>query len=153
MHKQQVVEPGVESELGSAEPWRRSGVQLSGGAPHDDDETFLARFAHLLRGDAEFLHEVVDRFDQGDFTGALAASQDLLDRNLVPRLLVPRQMLDELALDRSTSTLLMAIDDESTLEAVIEASTLPMVEALSLLAPLVEDRIVELRGTERASYA
>jgi hypothetical protein len=91
------------------------------------------------------LHELLYRFEVGDHKGALAAAETLLDRSLVPMVLVPQELLPALALDPRAALLVSCIDGATSLEAVLEASTMPMLEALRALCELLEQRVVTLR--------
>jgi hypothetical protein len=90
----------------------------------------------------EQIEELLFRFEMGDYLGALALSDSLLGTR--PVLLMPRELTPRLGVAEREAFLLQIIDGLTNLEEVVDASGLPMVEALRSLCSLVQKRIIEL---------
>jgi hypothetical protein len=90
----------------------------------------------------EQIEELLFRFEMGDYLGALALSDALLGRR--PVLLMPRELTPRLGVEDREAFLLQIIDGLTNVEEVVDASGLPMVEALRSLCSLVQKRIIEL---------
>jgi hypothetical protein len=91
------------------------------------------------------IRALLERFEAGDFIGALALADEVLDASRVPDLLVPRELLEAVPLEHRARALLGHVDGIEPLEVVLERSALPLVDAMQLLCELVERRIVTLR--------
>jgi hypothetical protein len=98
-----------------------------------------------VRDDLAPLHELLYRFEVGDHKGALAAAESLLDRSLVPIILIPTELLPAMVLDPRAALLVTCVDGRTSLEAVLEASTLPMLDGLRALCELLDRGVVALR--------
>jgi hypothetical protein len=117
--------------------------------------------------------EMSDRYALGDFTGALRAAQLLLGRepdhrgarryadnsverlaqiygsrlgslDRVPRVIVPEQEVRWLGIDYKAGFLLSRVDGHHTLEEIIDVSGMPRLEALRMLAELLEAGAIAL---------
>ncbi len=84
------------------------------------------------------------KFEVGDHLGALATAEALLDSHLVPTALRPFDPAE--ALDPTAALLLGFVDGRTTLERVLDASEMPMLDALRALCDLVEWGVVALRA-------
>lgn len=91
------------------------------------------------------IHELLYRFDVGDHRGALAAAESLLDRSLIPAIVVAPELLSRMGLDTAPSLLLSCIDGHTSLEAVLDHTGLPMLDALRALCDLLDAKVVTLR--------
>lgn len=118
--------------------------------------------------------EMHERFDLGDFTGALTLAETILevdadDRDAthvaevcraklraiyigrlgsldqVPVLAVAKSEFRWLALDHRAGFLLSLVDGSSTLEDIVDVSSMPQLEALRTLHALVTQQIITLR--------
>jgi hypothetical protein len=81
----------------------------------------------------------------GKHDDALAELHALFDKNLVPMVVGSQQAITEACLDRRLGLVLSCIDSGSTLEAVLEASSLEMLEGLGALCELLDRELVVLR--------
>ena len=117
--------------------------------------------------------EMSDRYALGDFTGALRAAELLLGRepdnrearryaessverlaqlygsrlgslDRIPRVIVPDQEVRWLGIDYKAGFLLSRVDGEHTLEQIIDVSGMPRLEALRMLAELLEAGAIAL---------
>ncbi len=109
--------------------------------PHDRP---TARPMRHASSDLAPLHELLYRFEVGDHLGALATAEALLDAHLVPTALHPFDPPD--LVDPTASLLLGFVDGRTTLERVLDASEIPMLDALRALGDLVEAGVVALRA-------
>lgn len=118
--------------------------------------------------------EMVDRFELGDFTGALALAETLLevDRadlearrvadtsrtklraiyvgrlgalDQVPVMMIPHAELRWLALDHRAGFVLSLVDGTSSIEEIIDVSTMPQLEVLRTLYNLLSQNVISLR--------
>ena len=118
--------------------------------------------------------EMVDRFELGDFTGALSLAETLLeiDRtdaearriadtsrtrlraiyigrlgalDQVPVMMIPHAELRWLALDHRAGFVLSLVDGTSTIEEIIDVSTMPQLEVLRTLYNLLSQSVISLR--------
>ena len=100
----------------------------------------------LKASDADLpIQELLARFELGDYLGALAVADTLLDDRRKPELLLSADDLKEVSLDHRAGFLLSLIDGTASLEAVLDASGMPMIDALRIFCELVEKKIVALR--------
>ena len=117
--------------------------------------------------------EVRDRFDVGDFTGALALAAKILEEepehvdallyaehcrdvlkqmyvsNLgglrkVPQIAVSQEQLRWLALDHRAGFLLAQLDGRSTLEELLDVCGMPPFEAIRLLVQLLQQNVIRV---------
>jgi hypothetical protein len=91
------------------------------------------------------IRELLERFDRGDYLGALAMADATLDDKRVPFVVPSRERIADYELDHRQTYLLSVIDGVSPLEAVLETSGLPLLDALRIFCDLVEKRVVALR--------
>ena len=118
--------------------------------------------------------EMVDRFELGDFTGALSLAETLLeiDRtdaeaqriaetsrtklraiyvgrlgalDQVPVMMIPHAELRWLALDHRAGFVLSLVDGTSSIEEIIDVSTMPPLEVLRTLYNLLSQNVISLR--------
>lgn len=118
--------------------------------------------------------EMVDRFELGDFTGALSLADTLLeiDRNdaeakriaetsrnklraiyigrlgaldQVPVMMIPHAELRWLALDHRAGFVLSLVDGTSSIEEIIDVSTMAQLEVLRTLYNLLSQNVISLR--------
>lgn len=118
--------------------------------------------------------EMVDRFELGDFTGALSLAETLLeiDRgdsearriaetsrtrlraiyvgrlgalDQVPVMMIPHAELRWLALDHRAGFVLSLVDGTSSIEEIIDVSTMPQLEVLRTLYNLLSQNVISLR--------
>ena len=137
----EVDEVDVEDDLG-CDPF-----DLDAGMGDDRAPTLrpLRMKVKDVRDELAPLHELLYRFEVGDHKGALAAAETLLDRSLVPTILVPTELLPAMALDPRAALLVTCVDGTTSLESVLEASTLPMLDGLRALCELLDRGVVALR--------
>jgi hypothetical protein len=91
------------------------------------------------------IRELLERFDRGDYLGALAMADATLDDKRVPFVVPSRKELADYELDHREAYLLSVIDGVSPLEAVLVTSGMPLLDALRIFCDLVEKRVVVLR--------
>ncbi len=120
------------------------------------------------------LADMRDRFSLGDYTGALAAAETILDADAahtealryadncrsvlqqmyaarigpldrVPVVLVPRDQLRWLSIDHRAGFMLSHIDGVSSVEMILDVSGMPLLEALRILFELVQQRVISFR--------
>jgi hypothetical protein len=89
--------------------------------------------------------ELLYRFSMGDMAGAVDSALELLDEDPIPIVAVPTDVLSEMVLGHHASYVLSFIDCEATLDEVIKASGLPLVEALRALCELLDQSVIALR--------
>ncbi|MBK6533158.1 MAG: hypothetical protein IPF99_27305 [Deltaproteobacteria bacterium] len=118
--------------------------------------------------------EMIDRFELGDFTGALSLAETLLeiDRtdsearriaetsrtrlraiyvgrlgalDQVPVMMIPHAELRWLALDHRAGFVLSLVDGTSSIEEIIDVSTMPQLEVLRTLYNLLSQNVISLR--------
>jgi hypothetical protein len=89
--------------------------------------------------------ELLYRFAVGDYKGALAVAEVLLDDECIPIVIVPPEVLLSLPLDHREAFLMSFVDGKSSLEAIVEASGIPLLDALRLLCQLIELKVVVIR--------
>lgn len=118
--------------------------------------------------------EMVDRFELGDFTGALALAETLLEIDAsddearrisatsrtrlraiyvgrlgaldqVPVMMIPHAELRWLALDHRAGFVLSLVDGTSSIEEIIDVSTMPQLEVLRTLYNLLSQNVISLR--------
>ena len=90
------------------------------------------------------IQEILARFEMGDYLGALSVAGRLLDAGGVPVVTASSRDLDGVSLAANELTLLEAIDGRRTLEEVLVASGLLMVDAFRALCELAEKGLVVL---------
>jgi len=122
--------------------------------------------------------EMVDRFELGDFTGALSLAETLLeiDRSdaeareiaetsrtklraiytgrlgsldQVPVMMIPHAELRWLALDHRAGFVLSLVDGTSSIEEIIDVSTMAQLEVLRTLYNLLSQNVISLRRPRR----
>lgn len=122
--------------------------------------------------------EMVDRFELGDFTGALSLAETLLeiDRrdgeareiaetsreklraiytgrlgalDQVPVMMIPHAELRWLALDHRAGFVLSLVDGTSSIEEIIDVSTMAQLEVLRTLYNLLSQNVISLRRPRR----
>jgi len=123
---------------------RESGVCATAALSTDPRDRPTARPSGHAVSELAPLHELLYKFEVGDHLGALATAEALLDAHLVPTALhafEPPETLDPTAL-----LLLTFVDGRTTLERVLDASEIPMLDALRALCDLVEWGVVALRS-------
>lgn len=99
----------------------------------------------LKASDADLpIQELLARFELGDYLGALAVADTLLDDRRKPALRATVDELRAFRLDHREGFLLSLVDGRTSLEGVLEASGLPMIDALRIFCELVEKRIIAL---------
>jgi hypothetical protein len=113
-------------------------------SPIDPRDRPTARPARQTARELAPLHELLYKFEVGDHLGALATAEALLDAHLVPTALRPFDPPE--ALDATASLLLTFVDGRTPLERVLDASEIPMLDALRALCDLVEWGVVALRS-------
>jgi hypothetical protein len=94
------------------------------------------------------VRELLDRFERGDYLGALAIADRTLEDKRVPVVVVPCAELGDYALDARETFFLAMIDGIASLETLLETCGLPMLDALRIFCDLVEKGVVSLE--ERA---
>jgi len=123
---------------------------------------------------ADIASEMRDRFSLGDYTGALAAAESLLasapdhleakrcadncrsvleqmyaarigplDR--IPHVAVPREKLQWLSIDHRAGFVLSHVDGVSSLELIMAACGMPLLDVLRILHELVHSRVIAFR--------
>jgi hypothetical protein len=119
--------------------------------------------------------EMKDRFQLGDYSGALTLAESLLLRDpsnvaaqrlaeecqrilvnmyaaklgpldRVPTLMVQPQELRWLSLDHRAGFLLSLVDGTSTLEMILDVGGMPLLDTLRILNDLYQQRIIAFRG-------
>jgi hypothetical protein len=85
------------------------------------------------------IRDLLVRFEAGDYLGALALADTVLDPGATPVLTLPREDSPPRSLDAKTALVLSLVDGQRTLEDVLEASELPMLEALRVICRVVEE--------------
>jgi hypothetical protein len=141
-------------------------------------------FAHLSgaagggagagEGEGAPVTDMRDRFALGDYTGALALAQSILEDDpgnaeavrcseeseaklvqmytarigpldRVPVVIVGREQLRWLSIDHRAGFLLSHIDGISNLEMILDVSGMPLLDALKILAELSQQRVISFR--------
>ena len=127
------VRPGAQD--------RPSGVRVTpaDGISRPGVRSAPTPIATLSVGPLRPIRDLLERFDAGDYLGALALADTVLDPTATPVLTLPRE--DSLAhsLDASCALVLCLVDGQRTLEDVLGASELPMLDALRVMCELVEE--------------
>jgi hypothetical protein len=119
------------------------------------------------------LAEIKDRYAMGDYSGALATAESILDAepaqpdalryaqrcrqvlmdmytarigllSQVATVAVPPEQIRWLSLDHRAGFLLSLIDGHSTLDEVLDISGMPRLDALRILFSLIEERVIAL---------
>ena len=85
---------------------------------------------------------VVDKFDSGDFLGALVLAAELFAVLRVPFMLVPPGRVVGLDLDHREGFVVSLVDGRSSLESMIDLSGMSMVETLRIVCRLIEARVI-----------
>jgi len=116
-------------------------------ARHDSEAPTLPPPPSLrdVRDASAPIEELLYRFEVGDHKGALAAAESLLDQRLVPTLVVSWELVPALGLAPDAVLLLTVVDGRASLEQVLEASGMPLLDALRALCVLLDERVVALR--------
>lgn len=120
------------------------------------------------------LQDMRDRYSLGDYTGALAVAETILDTDpqnreaeecaencrsvlkqmyaarlgpldRVPIVMVPADQLRWLSIDHKAGFVLSHIDGISSLEMILDVSGMPTLEALRILCELAQQRIISFR--------
>ncbi len=91
------------------------------------------------------IEELLARFEVGDYLGALALADTMLDDRRIPVLLLDQDELKLAALDHREGFIISLIDGTTSLEAVLDASAMPMLDALRLFCELFERRVIGLQ--------
>jgi hypothetical protein len=115
-----------------------------------------------------------ERVSLGDYTGALAIAEKLLEADpndatvsgvadncrtvlrqmcvakigpmdRVPMVMVPRDLLRWLSIDRRAGFVLSLVDGVSSLEMILDVSGMPELDTLRILTELAQQRIVSFR--------
>jgi hypothetical protein len=115
-----------------------------------------------------------DRFSLGDYSGALATAETILDSDpshaealryadncrsvlqqmyaarigpldRVPVVIVPRDQLRWLSIDHRAGFMLSHIDGVSSVEMILDVSGMPLLEALRILFDLLQQRVISFR--------
>jgi hypothetical protein len=123
--------------------------------------------------------ELRERFDLGDYTGALVMAEAMLELHRkdpdaiyiadvcrsklraiyagrlgsltqIPTVIVPPSEMRWLSLDHRAGFVLSLIDGVSTLEEIIDVSTMPPLEVLRTLYSLLSQNVLELRAGRRS---
>ncbi len=104
------------------------------------------RFKETARKTARLLpiQEILARFEFGDYRGALAVAGKLLDEGAVPVLTVSSREMDGVVLGADELTLLAVIDGHRTVEEILDASGLLMIDAFRALCEMAEKGLVVL---------
>ncbi len=119
--------------------------------------------------------DMTDRLALGDFTGALLVAERLLERDpehraaretadtcrttlrkmyaarigpldqVVPTVAVAREQMRWLSIDHRAGFVLSLVDGVSTVEMILDVSGMPELDALRILAELVQQRIIALK--------
>jgi hypothetical protein len=76
------------------------------------------------------------------------SSVDFGSLNQVPRLVVPLHELRNLSLDHESGFLLSRVDGVSTLDTLLDVCAMPRVNALRLVAKLVDYGVIDLESDE-----
>ena len=85
------------------------------------------------------IRDLLGRFEAGDYLGALALADTVLDPGATPVLTLPREDSPAHNLDVKATLVLSFVDGQRTLEEVLGASELPMLVALRVVCTLVEE--------------
>lgn len=91
------------------------------------------------------IQEILARFEFGDFTGALAVAGKLLDERRVPVLTIDLVEVDRDAMSQDEETILALVDGRRSVEEVVEASGLSMLDAFRAMCELAERGLLVLR--------
>jgi hypothetical protein len=89
--------------------------------------------------------EILYRFSVGDLTGALAAAESLLDGRCVPVVIVSEVLISAMRLEHEEQFVLPFVDGHSSLEDILRASGLPMLDSLRAISVLLEKNVISLR--------
>jgi hypothetical protein len=88
------------------------------------------------------MSELLDCFKRGDYLRVLSlADRVVAEKRPVVRL-VPDNLLRSLALDHREGFILSLVDGRSPVETVLDASAMPLLDALRILCELYEARII-----------
>lgn len=90
------------------------------------------------------IDEVLYRLSVGDLPGVLDAAESLLDEDCVPILVLPHDVVRDLCLSAREELIVSLIDGHATLEEVIAAAELSLLEGLRTVCELLEKRIIAL---------
>lgn len=85
------------------------------------------------------IRDLLARFEAGDYLGALALADTVLDPGATPVLTLPREDSPAHSRDAKTAIVFSLVDGQRTLEDVLEASDLSMLDALRVVCELVEE--------------
>lgn len=115
---------------------RPSGVRVT---PSSGVSRPSVRSTPTSRPNTPPIRDLLARFEAGDYLGALALADTVLDPGATPVLTLPRE--DSLAHSRDAKTAIVfsLVDGQRTLEDVLEASDLSMLDALRVVCELVEE--------------
>ena len=91
------------------------------------------------------IHEILLRFELGDYIGALAAAGRLLDDDRVPVITVDVPYVGMLAVGRDQQIVLELVDGKRTIEEILEASGLSILDAFRTICQLAERGVLVLR--------
>jgi hypothetical protein len=91
------------------------------------------------------IHEILLRFELGDFTGALVVAGRLLDDERVPVIALDVSGVAMLAEGPAQRAILELVDGARTVEEIVDASGLSMLDAFRALCQLAERDVLTLR--------
>jgi len=158
------------------EPRAPNGTPLSFGPTSGDALELVGVRAQSIKPSASpsiSMRAVRDRFDVGDFSGALVLAEGILEHDpesvdallyaehcrdvlkqmyisrlggvgRVPRVAVSHEQLPWLSLDHRAGFLLSLVDGRSSFEEVLDVSGMPPIEALRLLLELLQQNVIKV---------
>jgi len=91
------------------------------------------------------LSELLECFRRGDYLRVLSLAERVVrERRCVVRV-VPDEQLRSLCLDHREGFILSLVDGASPIETVLDASAMPLLDALRILCELFDARVVALK--------
>ncbi|MEO6576781.1 MAG: hypothetical protein ABIP89_23240 [Polyangiaceae bacterium] len=120
---------------------RPSGVRVtpSSGVSRPNVRSTPTSHPPLSVGPLRPIRDLLACFELGDYLGALALADAVLDPGATPVLTLPREDSPAHGLDAKTALVFSLVDGQRTLEDVLEVSELPMLDALRVVCELVEE--------------
>jgi hypothetical protein len=85
---------------------------------------------------------LLDCFRRADYLGVLSLADRVVADKRPIRCLVPDEQLRSLTLDHREGFILSLVDGRSSLETILDASAMPVLDALRIVCELFDARII-----------
>lgn len=89
--------------------------------------------------------ELVECFKRGDYLRVLSLAERVTGEKRLLVRLVPDELVRSFSLDHRQGFILSLVDGRTSVESVLDASAMPLLDALHILCELFEARLVGLR--------